>query len=158
MTKHLGDSGNTWGTVDKKNIPKSDTLLDFYGTADQVIASLNIAKLYLKDDLSIQIVNFCIDVIFRLVGQIATGQKKLSDKDYETMISFIDKLSPEPLTKFILNFNTEPSAYLNLARTYVRQLERFYYKVDIIPKDDLINKLLNRMSTLIFELLRKHLK
>ena len=158
MTKHLGDSGNTWGTINKKSIPKSNTLLDFYGTADQTIASLNIAKLYLKDKMSIKIVNFCIDIVFRLVGQIATGQKKLSDKDYDTMVSFIDKLAPEPLTKFILDFNTKPSAYLNLARTYIRQLERFYYKVDIIPKDDLTNKLLNRMSTLIFELLRKHLR
>ena len=157
MTKHKnihqGDSGMTWATHKLHKVPKNANIIQFYGVTDKIIAYILVIQSQFDTK---ERVNESLDLIkqtlFDINTHIAIGQKfdwrrKLSQ--VESLIIATEVIKPR---KFVLKFEKPSSAHINFLRTLIREAERKYYDLPEDLRDNQIQKILNRLSTLAFNM------
>ena len=151
--KHPGDSGNTWATHKLHKVPKNASIIEFYGATDKIIAFILIIQA--QFDVKEQ-VNEALDVIkqtlFDINAHLAIGQKfdwKRRLSQIEALVIATEITKPR---KFILKYAKPSSAHINFMRTLIREAERRFYDLPQELHNSQIQKILNRLSTLAFNM------
>lgn len=162
-----GDDGTT-GLLYGGRVPKDDVRTEVYGTLDETVSALGIAR---AGGLPHKVGEIVIRIqreLFVVGAQLATseenqsklepGVSKVTPEMTARAESDIDALLAEhPLPQeFILPGETQASAGLDLARSIVRRAERQAVSMQRAGQlhDDEILRYLNRLSDLFFVLAR----
>ncbi|KAB2835534.1 MAG: cob(I)yrinic acid a,c-diamide adenosyltransferase [Caedimonadaceae bacterium] len=157
-----GDQGKTsLGTGER--VKKSDPRIDMIGSIDELNAALGVAMLYLEEKEAQQIAeiqNDLFDVGADLcmpLSEETQSALRISSEHIIKLEQAIDLLNKtlEPLTSFVLPGGSTASAYIHLARTICRRVERVLCTtMDIMPHNPCVNQYINRLSDYLFVLAR----
>jgi cob(I)alamin adenosyltransferase len=163
-----GDKGKT-GLLTGERIEKTNPRIEAYGTVDELIASLGVAKVYSEE----RIVGYLQNIqqhLFFLAAELATPQEsvqreegifkgiqKIKAKDITFLENIADELTQEmpPISSFIIPGGTKPAVFLHQSRTICRRAERrviSFSKIEDINTE--IIRYLNRLSDLLFVMAR----
>jgi len=162
-----GDDGTT-GLLYGGRVPKDDLRTDVYGTLDEVVSALGIARagglVPMVEDVAVRLQR----EMFVVGAQLATapenqsklqeGVSKVTSSMTAQAESDIDALTAEHSlpNEFVLPGETQGSAGLDLARSTVRRAERqavAMSRQDLLPDPEIL-RYLNRVSDLMFVLAR----
>jgi cob(I)alamin adenosyltransferase len=162
-----GDKGTT-GLFSGERIAKDDKRVEAYGTVDELITILGVAKVHSSE----RIANYLHEiqqVLFYVASELATNRDAIEDKemldaiktvstdDVTRLENIADELVDElPLLKnFVIPGGTKSAAFLHVSRTVCRRAER---RIITYSRDSEINpeivRYVNRLSDLIFVLSR----
>ena len=162
-----GDRGDT-SLLFGRRVSKSDLHCEAYGTIDEAVSSLGIARNLVTKDRVKEIILGVQKELFDINAELATKPedcdrlassfKPITDEMASGLEEIIDELEVEiEMPKsFIIPGSNLGSAWLDLSRTIVRRAER---KVVILKekkkiKNDAILQYLNRLADLLFTLAR----
>jgi cob(I)alamin adenosyltransferase len=162
-----GDDGTT-GLLYGGRVRKDDPRTDVYGTLDETVSALGIARAGGLTQKVEEIVARVQREMFVVGAQLATaaenqskleeGVSKLAPGMTEQAESDIDQLLAEhPLRpEFVLPGSTMGSAGLDLARSTIRRAERLAVSMAAagLIEDEEVLRYLNRVSDLLFALAR----
>ena len=164
-----GDDGTT-GLLYGGRVPKDDLLTAVYGTLDETVSALGVARAGgLVPEVEAIVIRLQREM-FVVGAQLATaaenqakleeGVSKISSSMTETAEADIDRLlEKHPLRpEFILPGETLGSAGLDLARSTIRRAEREAVAMDregLVPDPEIL-RYLNRVSDLLFAMARFH--
>lgn len=166
-----GDAGET-GLLYGGRVKKNDARVEAYGTVDEAVSALGLARSLSAKPLSKQITLSVQKDLFTVSAELATDPsliqkfkehfKPVTAEMVNQIEEFIKKLESEidlPRT-FIIPGATPAAAAFDMARTITRRAER--RAVDLKQKKLLINgeiiRYLNRLSDLLYELARYETK
>ncbi|MBC6441271.1 MAG: cob(I)yrinic acid a,c-diamide adenosyltransferase [Rhodospirillales bacterium] len=158
-----GDNGET-SLGDGKRVPKHDTRVAAYGTADEANAILGLARLHTDSDddaMLARIQNDLFDLGADLCtphdGRRASGALRITPEQVQRLEDEIDTMNGDlaPLASFILPGGSPASARLHHARTVIRRAERLMTELSVSEK---VNpeavKYANRLSDHLFVMAR----
>ena len=162
-----GDGGET-SLLFGARVPKSDPHCEAYGTVDEVVSALGLARsLTQKERVRDTLLSVQKD-LFILNAELATPCEQylrwtqkhevITDQRVQRLEDLIDELENEVEMPqaFIIPGNSLSSAAMDLARTIIRRAER---RVVSLKQQNLLNndevlRYLNRLADLIFTLAR----
>jgi len=156
-----GDKGQT-GRFDGTRVPKNDPLIEVNGTIDECNSMIGVARSF-NDDTRLDEILKHFQSLLIVSGSEVTNVESderlpfITDADTKALEDLIDELEAEipPLTQFILPAGGKASAYLHLARTASRKVER---RLVTLQETVAVNKTLlayfNRLSDTFFVLAR----
>ncbi|MCK5238426.1 MAG: cob(I)yrinic acid a,c-diamide adenosyltransferase [Candidatus Thorarchaeota archaeon] len=162
-----GDKGTT-GLFSGERIAKDDQRVEAYGTVDELIASLGVAKVHSSDRIAVY-VHEIQQILFYVAAELATNREAIEDKEMLAAIKTVsaddvirleniaDELVEElPLLKnFVIPGGTKGAAFLHVSRTVCRRAER---RIITYSGDKQINpeivRFVNRLSDLLFVMSR----
>ena len=162
-----GDTGST-SLLFGERVPKSDLRCEAYGTIDEAISALGIARNLVKRDKSKEIILKIQKELFNVNAELATRAE-----DYEKFASKFQPINAEmagELEKMIEEIEAEvelprafiipganlASASLDVSRTVVRRAERRVVALKETGEitNEAISQYLNRSADLLFILAR----
>ena len=159
-----GDSG-TSKNFSNESFLKSDILFDLLGGMDELSSALGIAYHYSSYKEAIQEIQQTLQTINSVVAttkeETLERLPRITVDDIEKIEAFeqalLDKKGLEP--KFVLpgSDTTLEGAYIDLARSITRRVERIFVRfVQEKGREDLVHELkyLNRLSDLLFIIAR----
>ena len=156
-----GDKGTT-SLFDNKRVPKDDIRVESYGTVDELVSFLGLAKNYVEDKDIYNIIHEIQNKLFIVASNLATEDQskikhRIKEKDIKYLEDNIDKYMgklKEP-TGFIVPGSGKGSGYLHVCRTVCRRAERRIITLGAYSAvDPLVIKYINRLSDLIYALAR----
>lgn len=152
-----GDKGKT-SLYDETRLFKDDIRVESYGTIDELITFLGLAKNYVEDKAIYDILENIQNKLFVVTTNLATRDKEkvkhtIKEKDIEDLEETIDiymsKLGNP--SGFIVPGTGKKSAYIHVARTVCRRGER---RIISLAKeeevDSLLVKYVNRLSDTLY--------
>ncbi|MHA2298002.1 MAG: cob(I)yrinic acid a,c-diamide adenosyltransferase [Candidatus Hodarchaeales archaeon] len=167
-----GDEGKT-SLLSGDRIDKDAPQVETYGTIDELIASLGIAKSFAQDECDHlpKHIQYIQERLFNLAAEIATPLeafaknvgdlssviRRITPEDASRIEAIIDELSDElpPLANFIIPGGTKTAVFLHQARTICRRAERRLVTFSKIANfNPETRKFLNRLSDLLFVMAR----
>jgi len=156
-----GDKGTT-SLFDNKRVPKDHIRVESYGTIDELVSYLGLAKNYMEDKEIYDLIEKIQNKLFVVANNLATEDKSkvkyhIQEEDIkfleENIDKYMDKLGNP--TGFIIPGSGKKSGYLHVCRTICRRAERriitLSSEADIDP---LVMKYVNRLSDLIYAIAR----
>jgi len=161
-----GDKGET-GLVGGRRIPKTDSRIEAYGTIDELMSIIGIARCFnsqkepskRRDKFEV-ILQAIQQKLFDMGSELATypgdeyeGQVKVAQQDTQWLEEIIDAMNAElsPLTSFILPGGSPLNAFLHQARTVCRRAEREVIRLsEKESPSEFIVPYLNRLSDALF--------
>jgi len=162
-----GDDGTT-GLLYGGRVPKSDLRTEAYGTTDEAVAALGVARASLREPALAELVLRLQRELFVAGAELATAadnQAKLTPgvtRVEAGMVGELERLIDDYVERtgmpeeFVVPGETPASAALDLARTIVRRAER--RAVELAAAEPRTNpdlvRYLNRLSDLLFVLAR----
>lgn len=172
MTKRTytrkGDNGET-ELLSGERVAKDNPRVEAYGTVDELIAVLGLAKTYVSNRIGSHI-HSIQQLLFFVAAELAVGDQETVSKhelageprrvtpdDVADLERMADGFSEElpPLTSFVIPGGEPGAAFLHQARTVCRRAER---RVLTLFRDHPVNKeilrYLNRLSDLLFVMAR----
>ena len=172
MTKRVytrkGDEGDT-DLLSGERIPKDDPRVEAYGTVDELIAVLGVAKAYASQRLAGHI-HVIQQILFHVAAELATDNQeqvfkngligdiqRVTQDDVSDLERIADELSEElpHLSSFVVPGGQSGEAFLHQARTVCRRAER---RVLTFSKNKPVNheilRYLNRLSDVLFLMAR----
>ena len=162
-----GDDGTT-GLLYGGRVPKDDPRTDAYGTLDEAVSVLGLARADLDGDLADEVLGVQRE-LFAVAAQLATrveewhkltaaGVDRVDDAMVARLEARIDELvAAHPLpAEFVVPGGNRPAAAVDVARTVVRRAERAVVGMqrDGLLPDDTPLRYLNRLSDYLFVLAR----
>jgi cob(I)alamin adenosyltransferase len=161
-----GDDGTT-GLLYGGRVPKSDPRTEAYGTTDEAVAALGVARAFLPPGALADLVLQLQRELFVVGAELATqprnahklvpGATRVSAGMVEALERLIDEHTGRVAmpSEFVVPGETRASALLDLARSVVRRAERRAVELARSQEvgGDLI-RYLNRLSDLLFVLAR----
>lgn len=162
-----GDDGTT-GLLYGGRIPKSDPVTEAYGTTDEAVAALGLARSLCDEPTLQQDILTLQRELFVVGADLATNPKKRKKLDpgvsrvtgamVRRLEGRIDDLVAErPLPEvFVVPGANAGSAALDLARSIVRRAERHVVELERLEREvnPEVRRYLNRLSDLLFVLAR----
>lgn len=155
-----GDKGKT-GLLDGTRVYKSDTRIEAYGTVDEVVSAIALARSFaLKEEVS-EILKRVERELFFLASELAIPEPRgtLKNTITEEHIAWLENKIDKIMTKTSLNNDFivpgpyKSSASIHMARTIARRAERQAVRLDLeVPIRREILVYLNRLSDLLFAL------
>ena len=162
-----GDKGET-GLLYGGRVTKTDPRCEAYGTTDEAVSALGLARAISKSDRVKNIVRQVQRDLFTVGAELATDPaeyttmkshfKSISSDSVEQLERIIDQLGADVRLprSFIIPGASEASSALDLARAIIRRAER--HVVGLKEKGLLVNeevlRYLNRLADLLFMLAR----
>lgn len=156
-----GDKGTT-SLFDNKRVPKDHIRVESYGTVDELVSFLGLAKNYIEDKEIYNLIQQVQSKLFVVASNLATEDKdkvkyNIVEQDIKSLEDGIDKymgkLSDQ--TGFIVPGSGKKSGYLHVCRTVCRRAERRITTLSYHNEvDSLVLKYINRLSDLIYALAR----
>ncbi len=148
-----GDDGTTFCVMFGKKIRKDHPVMEVLGTIDELNSFLGLAYEFLEGE-DREVVEFLQKLLFR-IGFTVSGNVSVSEKDLEKIEELIDRYwKGVELRNFVLPGGGRSASLLHVARSVTRRLERRLVTVYMegwnIEKMELLLKLVNRMSDLLF--------
>ena len=156
-----GDKGTT-SLFDNKRVSKDNIRVEAYGTIDELVSALGLAKNYIEDREIYDLIEKVQNKLFTVASILATEDKeKIKHNIVEGDIDFLEKnidkymgLLNNP-TGFIIPGSGKASGHLHLCRTICRRAERRIISLqghaEIDPK---LVKYVNRLSDFIYAIAR----
>jgi len=162
-----GDKGTT-GLFSGERIAKDDKRVEAYGTVDELITSLGVAKIHSSKRIA-DYIHEIQQVLFYIAAELATNRESVEDKENLASIKTVnaadvvrleniaDEVVEElPLLKnFVIPGGTKGASFLHVARTVCRRAER---RIITYSRENEINpeiiRFVNRLSDLLFVLSR----
>ena len=162
-----GDAGNT-SLLFGEGVPKSDLRCEAYGTIDEAISSLGVARNLVKQDKSREIIPKVQKELFTVNAELATKPEDyerlvarcqpVTDRMADELEELIDEIEAEVdiPEAFVVPGSNLASAALDMSRAIVRRAERrvVTLKDKGEVKNDAILQYLNRLADLLFILAR----
>ena len=162
-----GDAGKT-SLLFGKNVPKSDLRCEAYGTIDEAVSSLGVARNLVKQSKTREIILKVQKELFTVNAELATKSEDyerlatryqpVTDRMAGELEEFIDEIEakvkiPE---EFIIPGSNLASAALDMSRAIVRRAERRVVTLNEKGevKNEAILQYLNRLADLLFILAR----
>jgi cob(I)alamin adenosyltransferase len=162
-----GDDGTT-GLLYGGRVDKSDTRTEAYGTTDEAVAALGMARVFIADSLLADLVLRLQRDLFVVGAELATATEnshKLRPGTTKVTAEMVDGLEeaiddyvarirmPE---EFIVPGESRGSSFLDFARTVIRRAERQTVAMDRagLLSDREAVRYLNRLADLVFVLAR----
>jgi len=153
-----GDRGETFCFLFGGYVPKDHPAIEFLGCLDEANSSLGLAISRIDGERFSNVASDLIRlqrILFR-IGFTVSGRFSLDEGDLRWMEERTDfYYSKYPLKYFILPGGPGGAAELHLSRTVLRRCERRYISMRrevTVEGDELIMKLLNRASDLVFSI------
>jgi cob(I)alamin adenosyltransferase len=159
-----GDKGET-GLLSGDRIEKDDPRVEAYGTVDELISTLGVAKVHSSPRIA-EYIHGIQQALFYVNSELATNPealesnnknqqdlKRINAKDVESIEKFADELSEElPLLRnFVIPGGTKAAAFLHICRTVCRRAERRVISfAKLHPVNEELIRYLNRLSDLLF--------
>lgn len=159
-----GDKGKT-GLLSGERIDKDDPRVEAYGTVDELITALGVAKVYASTDIA-QYIHSIQQTLFYVNSELALNPesaspddpivanlRRVSCDDVIELEKIADELAEKLpyLKNFVIPGGTKAAAFLHLSRTICRRAERrvvaFSKEVEISEE---VIQYLNRLSDLLF--------
>jgi len=162
-----GDDGTT-GLLYGGRVAKDGVAVDAYGTSDEAVAALGVARAKLADFKLADLILRLQRELFVVGAELATAPENRSKlKPGETsvtaeMVDALEQLIDEHTSRFempaefVVPGETETSAHIDLARSIVRRCERLavaMVRSGGLPNPEVV-RYLNRLSDLLFVLAR----
>ncbi len=161
-----GDQGET-SLLYGGRVLKSDPRCEAYGTIDEAVSALGLARAVSNNERTRDIVYRVQEELFIVGAELATAADdydKLTDKKVvtEEMVNRLEGLidifeaEMEMPKKFIIPGDSPSSAALDLARTVIRRAERRAIELrnnGVLPNERVLHYL-NRLADLIFTVAR----
>jgi len=160
-----GDRGET-GLLFNARVPKSDPHCEAYGTVDEAVAALGMARTASRKERVRQVLLAAQKDLFTLAGELAapmeardqfvrkyaviTAQKV---QELEDLIDEMEKTVRIP-DQFVIPGGSAASAAIHLARAIVRRAERRVVNLQEggqLPNEEIL-RYLNRLADLLFML------
>jgi len=162
-----GDDGTT-GLLYGGRVPKDDLRTDAYGTSDEAVAALGLARAQIGDAILADLVLRLQRELFVVGAELATGKDawpKLvpgTTKVTADMVAELEGLIDDHVARtempqeFVVPGETPASAALDLARAIVRRCERQTVRLarEGSLQDGEAVRYLNRLADLLFVLAR----
>jgi cob(I)alamin adenosyltransferase len=162
-----GDDGTT-GLLYGGRVDKSDPRTEAYGTTDEAVAALGMARVFIADSLLADLVLRLQRELFVVGAELATATEnshKLRPGTTKVTAEMVDALEeviddyvarirmPE---EFIVPGESRGSSFLDFARTVIRRAERQTVAMDRagLLSDGQVVRYLNRLADLVFVLAR----
>ncbi|MFC1691084.1 ATP:cob(I)alamin adenosyltransferase [Nanoarchaeota archaeon] len=152
----IGDAGTT-RTYSNDIVEKDSLVISTNGDIDFVLASLDMAKLHIKNKEYIAILDYVDRKLWQLGGEVSLGGtgRNINDEITEEDIAMIERKIQDlgGYPKQFLRFRDVEAVHLNECRVRLRMLER-----NMVPmlRDGKIRpvcfKYINRVSDLLFML------
>lgn len=152
-----GDKGKT-SLYDNTRLFKDDIRVESYGTIDELISFLGIAKNYAEDKEIYDLLEEIQNKLFTVTTNLATKDKSkikfhIEEKDIEDLEKIVDiymgRLNNP--TGFIVPGSNKKSAYIHVARTICRRGERRIITLRRSEEvDPLVVKYVNRLSDTLY--------
>ncbi|MCX8472017.1 MAG: cob(I)yrinic acid a,c-diamide adenosyltransferase [Sediminibacterium sp.] len=164
-----GDTGKT-SLVGGTRISKSDSLIQAYGTVDQLNSYVGLVKEYFKGSSEYDFLSRIQHQLFNVGALLACEQDKqqlfkltgISKSEVEELERKIDEMEEKltKLTQFILPGGNVAAAFIHITRTTCRDAEtKVVYLVEKMQYDfNCVVMYLNRLSDYFFVLARYRLK
>lgn len=156
-----GDKGTT-SLFDNKRVSKDDIRVEAYGTVDELVSCLGLAKNYVEEREIYDLIQQVQNKLFTVASILATeDQSKIKHHVVEEDIKFLEEnidkymgLLNNP-TGFIIPGSGKKSGHLHLCRTVCRRAERRIITLQGHAQvDPLVVKYVNRLSDFIYALAR----
>lgn len=152
-----GDKGKT-SLFDNKRVSKDSIRVESYGTVDELVSVLGLAKNFIDDKDMYNQITQIQNKLFIVGATLATeDQSKVPHKIKEEDISELEKAIDEYMdrvkkpTGFIVPGSGKASGFLHVARTVCRRAERRIISLSGVEKiDPIVIKYVNRLSDLIY--------
>lgn len=152
-----GDKGQT-SLFDNVRVDKDDIRVESYGTVDELMSALGVAKNFLEDEKAVGEITEIQNKLFTVGAVLATkDQTKLKVSVTDEDISALESLIDEYMGKvggfrgFIVPGTNRGSAFLHLARTICRRAERHVITLSRTEETDpKVLRYLNRLSDVIY--------
>ena len=162
-----GDDGTT-GLLYGGRVDKSDPRTEAYGTTDEAVAALGMARVFIADSSLADLVLHLQRELFVFASELATATENAhklkpgTTKVTAAMVEELEKLIDEYTARirmpdeFIVPGETHGSSFLDFARTVIRRAERQTVAMDRagLLADGEVVRYLNRLADLIFVLAR----
>jgi len=162
-----GDQGET-SLLYGGRVPKSDPRCEAYGTIDEAVSALGVARAASSSQRTRDIVHRIQDELFIVGAELATASEDydklvarnvvVTDELVDRLERLIDELEAEvPMPKeFIIPGASPGSAALDLARTIIRRAERRANELrdNGLLVNERVLHYLNRLADLVFTLAR----
>ncbi len=162
-----GDDGTT-GLLYGGRIPKDDARTEAYGTSDEAVAALGVARAQIGDAALAELILRLQRELFVVGAELATGKEawpKLTPgttKVTAEMVAALEALIDDHVARtgmpreFVVPGETSGSAAIDLARSIVRRCERQAVAVARagLLADGEVVRYLNRLADLLFVLAR----
>ena len=156
-----GDKGTT-SLFDNKRVSKDNIRVESYGTVDELVSFLGLAKNYIHDEEIYNLIQGIQNKLFTVAANLATeDQTKIKHHITEEDIKFLEGNIDEYMerlnnpTGFIVPGSGKKSGYLHVCRTICRRAERRIITLEAHWEvDPLVIKYVNRLSDLIYALAR----
>ena len=158
-----GDKGQT-SLFDNTRVDKDSIRVESYGTIDELNSSIGLARSFIKDEETREMLFDIQRSLFDVAGELATTKgedfpEKIEEKDIKKLEGIIDhyleKMNKEEKSMFIVPGSNQESAALHMARTICRRGERrmltLSKEADI--REDLI-RYVNRLSDALYAIAR----
>lgn len=152
-----GDRGKT-SLYDNTRLFKDDKRVESYGTIDELMSFIGLAKNYVEDREIYKILEEIQNKLFTVTTNLATKDKDkikhhIEEKDIEKLEKIVDlymgKLKDS--TGFIVPGTNKKSAYIHVARTVCRRGERRIITLAQVEEiDPLVIKYVNRLSDSLY--------
>jgi cob(I)alamin adenosyltransferase len=162
-----GDDGTT-GLLYGGRVDKHDARTEAYGTTDEAVAALGMARVFIADSLLADLVLRLQRELFVVGAELATDRansgklKPGVTKVTAAMVDDLEALIDEYVARirmpeeFIVPGESRGSAFLDFARTVVRRAERHAVAMDraglLVDREAV--RYLNRLADLVFVLAR----
>jgi cob(I)alamin adenosyltransferase len=162
-----GDDGTT-GLLYGGRVPKDDLRTEAYGTSDEAVAVLGVARADCEDSPLAELILRLQRELFVVGAELATssrGWSKLQPGRTKVTGAMVDALEPiidehaakSPMPEeFVVPGETRVSALLDVARSVVRRCERLVVRMarEGMLADGECVRYLNRLSDLLYVLAR----
>lgn len=162
-----GDKGET-SLLYGGRVPKSDPRCEAYGTIDEAVSALGLARALAKKEQVPEILYGIQQDLFVVGSELATAADqyhKLRAKHGVVTAEMVDRLESlidgfeaetEMPKVFVIPGSSPSSAALDLARTIIRRVERrvVELKRDNMVQNERVLEYLNRLADLVFTLAR----
>jgi len=162
-----GDKGET-SLLYGGRVPKSDPRCEAYGTIDEAVSALGLARALAKKERVSHILLSIQQDLFVLGAELATAADqyhKLKAKHRVVTAEMVDRLESlidgfeeemEMPKVFVIPGVSPSSAALDLARTIIRRAERRVVELrsDSMVQNEMVLEYLNRLADLVFTLAR----
>lgn len=152
-----GDKGKT-SLYDNTRLFKDDIRVESYGTIDELISVIGLAKNYVEDDEIYKTLEHIQNKLFIVTTNLATLDKEkikftIGEKDIEYLEEVVDEYMGrlDNPTGFIIPGSGKKSGHIHLARTVCRRGERRIISLARGQEvDALLIKYVNRLSDTLY--------
>ncbi|MBT1248301.1 MULTISPECIES: cob(I)yrinic acid a,c-diamide adenosyltransferase [unclassified Thermosipho (in: thermotogales)] len=157
ISTKMGDDGKTF-LANGERVDKDNIRVEAYGTIDELVSFLGLAKIGLDVNEKIIIEEIQKD-LFRIATELAKGEKfiELIDKrDVDRVTKYVENYEKKlNISSFVIPGAKKESALLDVCRTIARRGERYIVRLSKVENVRLqLLAYINRISDLLYVIAR----